>query len=84
MGVCVCVCIYIYIYIYSYFLPLLFTLMYPNLLMPTNVSLFPYLLFQNVCTIIPQDVAAAFFLLTTCKACFSPFCPYNIKSPDSW
>ena len=48
--------------------------MYPNLVMPTNTSLFPYLLFQNVCTIIPQDVAAAFFL-------FSPFCPYNIKSP---
>ena len=48
--------------------------MYPNLLMPTNASFFPYLHFKNVCTIIPEGVAAAFFL-------FSPFCPYNINSP---
>jgi len=39
--------------------------MYPN------ASLFPYLHFKNVCTIVPEDVAAAFFL----------FSPYNIKSP---
>ena len=47
--------------------------------MPTEASLFPCLLFPNFCTIMPQDVAAAFFLLTTYKACFSPISPYNIK-----